>query len=106
MTHIARRHLVFAAHLLLLAFVSLPAVVQAQESEAQPQPTPLTAPPPFKMIVKEEREALDVAAKDAQKRLKMTIEFADGHLSRAEQHTSRENYEAASTEVGMYHALL
>lgn len=108
MTHFARRHLVLAAHLLLLTFVWLPAAVQAQESEPQatPQPTPLTAPPPFKMIVKEEREALDTAAKDAQKRLKLTIEFADGHLSRAEQHTSRENYEAASSEVGMYHALL
>jgi hypothetical protein len=107
MTHIARRYLVRAAHLLLLTFVLLPAV-QAQESEPQatPQPTPLTAPPPFKMIVKEERDALDGAASDAKKRLKLTIEFADGHLSRAEQHTTRENYDAAASEVGMYHALL
>jgi hypothetical protein len=102
MTRIARRQLVLAAHLLLLAFVLLPAAVHAQE----PQPTPLTAPPPFKMIIKEERAALDDVAKDPPKRLKLTIEFADGHLSRAEQHTSRENYEAASTEVGMYHALV
>ena len=107
MTRITRRRFVIAAPLLLLAFVFMPAVY-AQESEPQatPQPTPLTAPPPFKMIVKEESSALDAAAKDASKRLKLTIEFADGHLTRAEQHTSRENYEAASTEVGMYHALV
>jgi len=110
MTRITQRYLVIAAPLLLLAFVLLPSVQaqesQPQEPQAQPQPTPLTAPPPFKMIVKEERAALDAIARDAQKRLKLTIEFADGHLSRAEQHTSRENYEAASTEVGMYHALV
>ena len=107
MTRIAQRNIVVAAHLLLLAFVFLP-VVNAQESEAKPtpQPTPLTAPPPFKMIVKEERAALDAAANDPKKRLKLTIDFADGHLLNAEQHTTRENYEAASTEVGMYQALI
>jgi len=107
MTRIAQRSVVVAAHLLLLAFVFLPAV-NAQESEPRPtpQPTPLTAPPPFKMIVKEERAALEATADDPKKRLKLTIEFADGHLLNAEQHTTRENYEAASTEVGMYQALI
>ncbi|HEY6217724.1 MAG TPA: hypothetical protein VIW74_13740, partial [Pyrinomonadaceae bacterium] len=113
MTRMARRHIVIAAHLLLLAFVFLP-VVHAQESQPQeqpspqatPQPTPLTAPPPFKMIVKEERTAIEGVTNDPQKRLKMTIEFAEGHLLAAEQHTARQNYEAASTEVGMYHALI
>lgn len=105
MTRIARRTIVIAAHLLLLAFVFSTAV-NAQESQPQPQPTPLTAPPPFKMIVREERTAIESAARDPQRRLKMTIEFADNHLLIAEQHTARENYEAASTEVGMYHALI
>ena len=107
MTRVAQRNFVVAAHLLLLAFVFLPAV-NAQDSEPRPtpQPTPLTAPPPFKMIIKEERAALDAAANDPKKRLKMTIDFADGHLLNAEQHTSRENYETASTEVGMYQALI
>jgi len=107
MTRIAQRNIIVAAHLLLLAFVFLPAV-NAQESEPKPtpQPTPLTAPPPFKMIVKEERAALEATTDDPKKRLKLTIEFADGHLLNAEQHTTRENYEAASTEVGMYQALI
>jgi len=109
MTRIARRNIFLAAQLLLLAFVFVPSI-NAQEPEPLPQATPtatpLPAPPPFKMIVKEERSALDGASKDPSRRLKMTIEFADGHLTRAEQHTARENYDAAATEVGMYHALI
>jgi len=104
MTRETSRTITFTACLLLLAFVCVPAV-RAQEPQAQPQPTPLTAPPPFKMIVKEERAAIE-GASDSQKRLKLTIEYAGAHLGRAEQHTARANYEAASVEVGMYHALI
>ena len=100
------RHIVTGAAFLLLAFVFIPAVnAQEGQPQATPQPTPLTAPPPFKMIVKEERAEIE-QTKDSGKRLKLTIEFAGGHLTRAEQHTARENYEAASAEVGMYHALI
>lgn len=102
MTREARYIIVIAAHLVLLAFLYLPA---AQAQDAQPSPTPLTAPPPFKMIVKEERAEIE-ATTDASKRLKLIIGYAGGHLLRAEQHTDRENYEAASSEVGMYHALI
>ena len=101
MTLQAQRRIVLSALLLLTAFALAPSVC-AQDA----QPTALPAPPPFKMIVKEERAALDAAVNDPKKRLKMTIEFADVHLTNAEQHTSRENYEAASTEVGMYQALI
>ena len=102
MTRATQRSIAFAAHLLVLAFVCIPAV---NAQDAQPQATPLPAPPPFKMIVKEEREAIELT-KDSSRRLKLTIEYAGGHLTRAEQHTARENYEAASAEVGMYHALI
>ena len=77
----------------------------AQDSQPQPQPTPLTAPPPFKMIVKEEREQIE-AETDSSKHLRLIIDFASAHLTRAEEHTARSNYEAASAEVGMYHALI
>src|SRR5215813_14622238 len=105
MTRETLGRIIFPALLLLLACVP---AVYAQESQPQatPQPTPLTAPPPFKMIVKEEREQMDATTKDPQKRLKLTIEFAGGHLTRAEQHTARGDFEAASVEVGMYHALI
>jgi hypothetical protein len=106
MTRNAQSSIAFAAHVLLLMVVCLfvcRAEVNAQD--AQPQATPLPAPPPFKMIVKEERAAIE-QTNDSSKRLKLTIEYADGHLTRAEQHTARENYEAASAEIGMYHALV
>ena len=110
MTRATQRFIALAAHLLLLAFVCIPAI-NAQEthpeatSQATPQATPLPAPPPFKMIVKEEREAIELT-NDSSKRLKLTIQYAGGHLTRAEQHTARENFEAASAEIGMYHALI
>ena len=102
MTREAQRRLIISAHLLLLAFVFLPSV---SAQDAQPSPTPLMAPPPFKMIVKEERMQIE-QTKDASKRLKLTMEFAAAHLTVAEQHTAQENFEAAQTEVGMYHALI
>src|SRR5690242_14159344 len=104
MTRETLRRIIIPALLLLPVLAYVPAVY-AQDSQPTPQPTPLTAPPPFKMIVKEERDQIE-ATDDARKRLKLTIEFADAHLTRAEQHTAREDYEAASAEVGMYQALI
>jgi hypothetical protein len=103
MTRESQRKLILTAPLLLFV---LACVQLANAQDAQPQPTPLTAPPPFKMIVKEERTALEQSVNDSSKRLKLTIQFASAHLTAAEQHTTRENYEAASVEVGMYHALI
>lgn len=102
MNRATTRRLLLSAQLLLLGLVSVPAVYG---QEPQPQPTPLTAPPPFKMIVKQERTEIE-STNDSKKRLKLIIQFAGDHLERAEQHTSRQNYEAASAEVGMYHALI
>ena len=104
MTRETLRRIIFPA-LVLLACVPA-AFAQEEQPKPTPQPTPLTAPPPFKMIVKEERAEMDAATKDATKRLKLTMEFAGGHLTRAEQHTARGDFEAASAEVGMYHALI
>jgi len=106
MTRETLRSIIFPA-LLMSAMLACASAVYAQDAlpQATPQPTPLTAPPPFKMIVKEERSQIE-QTNDSQKRLKLTIEFAAAHLTRAEQHTAREDYEAASAEVGMYHALI
>lgn len=102
MTRQAQRKIALSAHLLLMAFVFVPFVCA---QDPQPQPTPLTAPPPFKMIVKDERAQIE-QTNDSSKRVKLTIEFATAHLGVAEQHTAQGNFEAASTEVGMYHALI
>lgn len=92
-----------SAIVLLLAFVCLPSA-QAQ-SAPQPSPTPLTAPPPLKLITREDKAQLD-QAKDPKQKLRTTIELGVVHLTRAEQLTNEANYDAASAEVGMYHALI
>jgi hypothetical protein len=102
MTREPQRTLILTAHLLLLAFVFVPAVCA---QEAQPEPTPLTAPPPFKTILKEERAQIE-QTKDSGKRLRLTIDLAAVHLGQAEQQTAQTNYDAAAAEVGMYHALI
>ena len=108
MTREAQRRILISAQLLIMAFVFLPSV-NAQDAQplptAQPSPTPLMAPPPFKMIVKDERIQIE-QARDSSKRMKLTIDFAAIHLGVAEQHTSQANFEAAQSEVGMYHALI
>jgi len=103
------RGLTLPVTVLLLAFVYLasPAAARAQEPSSQPspQPTPLTAPPPLKRITKEDHEQLD-QAKDPKQRLRVTIDLAGAHLTKAEQLTAQTEYDAASAEVGMYHALI
>lgn len=87
--------------LLAVGFVCAPANAQ----DAQPSPTPLTAPPPIKVISKEERAQIDQAG-DSKGRLKLTIELAVAHLTRAEELTTQGNFDSAATEVGSYHALI
>lgn len=98
----SQRGLIPVATLFFMVLVCLPA---ARAQHAQPQPTPLTAPPPMKVILKEERAQLE-QAKDAKQRIKTTIELASAHLTRAEQLTTQEDYDNASAEVGLYHALI
>ena len=72
---------------MLLATVLLLALVcplSARAQAPQPSPTPLTAPPPLKVIPKEERLQLD-QAKDLKQRLHLSMDFAGGHLTRAGQ---------------------
>ena len=88
--------------MLLLTLVCHPS---AQAQSAQPSPTPLTAPPPLKLITTEDKARLD-QAKDTKQKLRTTIELGGVHLTRAEQLTNEGNYDAASAEVGMYHALI
>jgi len=80
-------------------------VAMAQDPGPTPQPTPLTAPPPLRTISKEERSQIE-APGDGKQRIKLTIEFADVHLTNAEKYTAQNNYESASHEVGSYYALI
>ena len=97
-----QRTLMLSVVVLLLGF-ACPLAARAQDP--QPSPTPLTAPPPLKVISKEERQQLD-QTKDTKDRLKLSIELADARLTKAEQLTMQTEYEAALNEVGTYHALI
>ena len=95
-----RQYLFIAlAPMVLLAAFAIPAL--AQDSQ-YPQ---LPAPPPVRVIPKEERAQLQ-AETDAKNRLKLTMQFATAHLDTAERHTAQSNFEQASAEVGIYHALI
>ena len=65
----------------------------------------MPAPPPLKLIPKDERAQIN-EAKDAKDRLRKTIEFAEIHLQHAEALTSQEKYESVLIELGGYLALI
>ena len=99
-----QRTLFLLTTVLLVTFAFVPSA-RAQDEKPAPQPTPLTAPPPLKLIPKEERAQLD-QTREPKDRLKRTLELAVAHLTRAEQLTNQTEYEKAQEEVGMYHALI
>jgi hypothetical protein len=96
----ARYSIRLLAPQLVLAFVVVPFIV-AQD----PQNPPMSAPPPLKIISKTERAQID-AESNSKDRLKLTIQFAGVHLGLAEKYTAQSSYEAASAEIGAYHALI
>ena len=101
-----QRRFLLSAVLLLPALICVQAIyAQDAQQLSQPSPTPLTAPPPLKTIAAEERGQIE-QTRDSGKRVRMTIDFAAVHLTKAEQHTTQENFDAAAAEVGMYHALI
>ncbi len=86
--------------LLLFAVIFVPSV-KAQEVKSLDQ----TAPPPAKVITREERSQL-TQSKDEKARVKLTIELAETHLANVENHTSQQQYDGAAAEAGMYWALI
>lgn len=76
-------------------------LVRAQEPAAQQLP----APPPLKIILREERARID-AADDSKRRIRTTIELAEFHLAKAEVLTSGHDFEGVTGELGKYEALI
>ena len=77
-------------------------VVRGQDAPVVQQPS---APPPVKLITKEDGARV-AAAKDDKARLRITIEIAEAHLTDAETSTNGEDFDAAATSLGKYHALI
>jgi hypothetical protein len=95
------RQLIQVSPALLLFAVFFVLTASAQ----QPRPLDQTAPPPAKYISREERSQLN-QSKDEKARVKLTLELADNHLTKAENQTSQQQFEGAAAEAGMYWALI
>jgi hypothetical protein len=65
----------------------------------------IAAPPPMKFVPRNERAQLS-SAHDAKSRTRAAIELAEARLSRAEELTATQQFEAASAELGVYQGLV
>lgn len=65
----------------------------------------LPAPPPFKFVSRNERTQLD-STRDTKMRMRTTIEMAEQRLTRAEQLTAGQQYDAACEQLGNYQGLI
>ena len=83
-------------------------VLIAPEAFGQDYRLPLISappPPPMKFVSRGERMALS-AARDAKSRTRAAIELAEVRLTRAEQLTAEQQFEEASSELGIYQGLV
>lgn len=88
-----------------LAFCLLALGAQAASGQEAPVVQQPSAPPPAKLITKEDRARV-AAAKDDKARLRITIEIAEAHLTDAETRSNGEDFDAAAASLGKYHALV
>src|SRR5438128_2160431 len=75
--------------------------VKGQENRVQQLP----APPPLKIISKEELSQLS-EARDNKTRIRITIDLAQGHLTKAEEFAAQQQFADETAEVGRYAALI
>jgi len=96
-----KRRMTRITYVTFLLAATYVAALAGKEPRAQEQ----IAPPPLKIITRQERSQLD-ESKDPKSRMKITLEFAETHLANAEHHTSQHEYDSAAAEAGMYWALV
>ena len=101
-THSLRRRILLGCCLLAVAVA-----FEAPEARGQDGHMPfISAPaPPMRFVSRNERTQLS-ATRDAKARTRATIELAEARLTRAEQLTAEQNYNAASGELGIYQGLI
>jgi hypothetical protein len=96
-----------AGGVLALAFIFAlcgPASAQSQTG-AKPEALDEAGPPPLKYIPEEVRSRL-AAAKDMKDRTKLCLTLAEERLEAAAAQAEAERYEAATSELGVYEALV
>ena len=65
-----------------------------------------TAPPPLKIVTRQDRMQIDGEKDDSKGRVRVTLDLAEAHLASAELQTSHLNYDEAAAETGKYSALI
>jgi hypothetical protein len=65
-----------------------------------------TAPPPLKIVTRQDRIKIDEEKNDSKGRVRVTLDLAEAHLANAEVQTSHSNYDGAAAETGKYSALI
>ncbi|HVF51131.1 MAG TPA: HEAT repeat domain-containing protein [Pyrinomonadaceae bacterium] len=91
--------------LLSLCALSPLASARAQQMQAFAE-APEAAPPPMKYIPPQERALLDVHVRDAKARTRVSLDLAEARLLRAAQLTDAAQFDAASSELGIYQAIV
>ena len=92
----------------VIGLIAVAALLVLMSTQARGQTltgTPLPAPPPLRLVPRDERSQLD-AMRDAKTRTRLSMELAENRLARAEQMTTSQQYESASRELGIYQGLL
>lgn len=91
--------------LLACAATWMPYEVCGQQNAALVTVTPELMPPPIKLLPGNLRTSLN-AARDLKARVRLALELTGEVLQRAEQLTSGQRYDAATSELGVYQALV
>jgi hypothetical protein len=91
---------------MVISLCSLLTLTACLACAAQAQEGPFTtAPPPMKLVSHTEQAQLS-SARDVKARTRASIELAEVRLRRAEELTNALQYDAASSELGCYQALI
>jgi hypothetical protein len=84
----------------LVIFFALPSVTSGQDDNLE------VAPPPVKLLSKDERSLLDAKAVDLKARTKLALELMDARLDAAEKWAGSRQFDTMFDELGGFHALM
>ncbi len=84
----------------LVIFLTLASVTIGQDE------VPEVAPPPVKLLSKDERSSLDAKAADLKARTKLALDLMDARLDAAEKWAAGRQFDTMFNELGGFHALM
>lgn len=97
------RFLLFVIYIIPFAF----SFIAASPIMAQDEEPPLdVAPPPLKLLTKDEKTSLEAQDSNIKKRTKVSLELMDARLLRAEKFHAESDFKDSLTELAGFHALL